>query len=140
MLPGSSVHGILQARIQQWVAMSSSRGVFPTQGLNPGLLYCRRILHCLNHQGNPFEGIQGKQFGHHHFVNKPSLHLLFCSRDGASLLFQLIMAIYHWKMISVQFSCSVVFDSLRPHGLQHARPPCPSPTPVAYSNLCPLNR
>ena len=30
---------------------------------------------------------------------------------------------------SIQFSCSVVSDSLRPHGLQHARPPCPSPTP-----------
>ena len=38
---------------------------------------------------------------------------------------------------SVQFSCSVVSDSLRPHGLQHARPPCPSPTPGVYSNSCP---
>ena len=38
---------------------------------------------------------------------------------------------------SVQFSCSVVSDSLRPHGLQHARLPCPSPTPAAYSNSCP---
>ena len=34
---------------------------------------------------------------------------------------------------SVQFSCSVVFNSLRPHGLQHSRLPCPSPTPRAYS-------
>ena len=40
---------------------------------------------------------------------------------------------------SVQFSCSVVSDSLWPHGLQHARFPCPSPTPGAYSNSCPLN-
>ena len=38
---------------------------------------------------------------------------------------------------SVQFSCSVVSDSLRPHGLQHARLPCPSPTPGACSNSCP---
>ena len=37
----------------------------------------------------------------------------------------------------VQFSCSVVFDSLWPHGLQHASLPCPSPTPGAYSNSCP---
>ena len=37
---------------------------------------------------------------------------------------------------SVQFSCSVVSYSLRPHGLQHARPPCPSPTPGAYSDSC----
>ena len=40
---------------------------------------------------------------------------------------------------SVQFSCSVVSDSLQPHGLQHDRPPCPSPTPGACSNSCPLS-
>ena len=40
---------------------------------------------------------------------------------------------------SVQFSCSVVSNSLWPHGLQHARPPCPSPTPRVYSNSCPLS-
>ena len=38
---------------------------------------------------------------------------------------------------SVQFSCSVMSDSLRPHELQHARPPCPSPTPRVYPNSCP---
>ena len=38
---------------------------------------------------------------------------------------------------SVQFSRSVVSDSLQPHRLQHARPPCPSPTPRACSNSCP---
>jgi len=37
---------------------------------------------------------------------------------------------------SVQFTCSVVSDSLWPH-VKHARPPCPSPTPGAYSNSCP---
>ena len=41
---------------------------------------------------------------------------------------------------SVQFSRSVVSDSLQPHELQHARPPCPSPTPGVYSNSCPLSR
>ena len=40
---------------------------------------------------------------------------------------------------SVQSSCSVMSDYLRPHGLQHARPPCPSLTPGAYSHSCPLN-
>ena len=39
-----------------------------------------------------------------------------------------------------QFSLSVMSDSLWPHGLQHARPPCPSPTPGDYSNSCPLNQ
>ena len=40
----------------------------------------------------------------------------------------------------VQFSCSAVSNSLWPHGLQHARPPCPSPTPGVYSNSSPLSR
>ena len=41
---------------------------------------------------------------------------------------------------SVQFSHSVVSDPLWPHGLQHTRPPCPSPAPGVYSNSCPLSR
>ena len=41
---------------------------------------------------------------------------------------------------SVQFNHSVVYDSLRPHGLQHTRPPCPSPTPRVYTNSCPLSQ
>ena len=41
----------------------------------------------------------------------------------------------------VQFSLSVISHSLRPHGLQHARPPCPSPTlPRVYSKSCPLSQ
>ena len=39
-----------------------------------------------------------------------------------------------------QFSRSVVSHSLRPHGLQHARPPCPSPSPGVYSKSCPLSQ
>ena len=47
--------------------------------------------------------------------------------------------IYHVMVdnSSVQFSCSVMSNSLWPHGLQHTRPPCPSPTPGVYSNSCP---
>ena len=41
---------------------------------------------------------------------------------------------------SVQFNCSVVSDSLRPHKPQHARPPCPSPTSRVYPNSCPSSR
>ena len=75
-LPGSSVHGIFQVRVLEWVAISFSRGssqpkdqtrvpriadrcftvllqgIFPTHGSNPGLLHCRQILYCLNHQGS----------------------------------------------------------------------------------------
>ena len=41
---------------------------------------------------------------------------------------------------SVQFSCSVMSNSLRPHESQHARLPCPSPTPGVYSNSCPSSQ
>ena len=47
----------------------------------------------------------------------------------------------YWELqfSSVQSSHSVVSDSLQPHELQHARPPCPSPTPGVHSNSCPLS-
>ena len=48
----------------------------------------------------------------------------------------LLLLIYH----SVQFSRSVVSNSLQPHRLQHARLPCPSPTPRVYPNSCSLSR
>ena len=44
-----------------------------------------------------------------------------------------------FTLSSVQFSCSVVSSSLQPHESQHARPPCPSPTPGVHSNSCPLS-
>ena len=44
------------------------------------------------------------------------------------------------EISSVQFSHSVMSNSLWPHGLQHARPPCPSPTLGVYSNSCPLSQ
>ena len=47
------------------------------------------------------------------------------------------MWVPRWRSHSFQFSRSVVSNSLRPRELQHARPPCPSPTPRAYSNSCP---
>ena len=50
-LTGSSVHGISQARILEWVAISFSRGIFSTQGLNLGLPHSRQILYCLSQQG-----------------------------------------------------------------------------------------
>ena len=49
------------------------------------------------------------------------------------------MSLFH-RFSSVQFSHSVVSDSLQPHELQHARPPCPSPTPGVHSNSCPSSR
>ena len=50
--PGSSVHEIFQARILEWVAISFSRGIFPTQGSNPGFLHCMQILLQLSYNGS----------------------------------------------------------------------------------------
>ena len=55
-----------------------------------------------------------------------------------------MLAFSCWDVIcqysSVQFSRSIMSDSLWPHELQHARPPCPSPTPGVHSNWCPSSR
>ena len=52
-----------------------------------------------------------------------------------------VVHMYNWIVFSsVQFRRSVVSNSLRPHELQHARPPCPSQTPGVYSNSCPSSR
>jgi len=64
---------------------------------------------------------------HHQMVNTESrLIIFFAAKDG--------------EVLSVQFSHSIVSDSFRPHELQHTRPPCPTLTPRAHPNSCPLSR
>ena len=70
-------------------------------------------------------------------LRSPCLLLLCVCVQSPSISLSWYMGL---QSSSVQFSCSVMSDLLRPHGLQHARPPCPSPTPGDYSNLCPLCR
>ena len=53
---------------------------------------------------------------------------------------KVFMLVVSWKSNSVQFSHSVMSDSLQPHGLQHTRPPCPSPTPRVCSYSCPSSQ
>ena len=61
------------------------------------------------------------------------LAFLFC-------VFRFLGMVYvDHQFSSVQFSCSVMSDSLRLHEPQHARPPCPSPTPGVHPKLCPLS-
>ena len=47
--PGSSIHGILQAKLLEWVAIPFTKGIFLTQGSNPSLSHCRQIVHPLSH-------------------------------------------------------------------------------------------
>ena len=63
------VHGILQARILEWVAFHFSRGIHPTQGSNPGLLHCRWI-HQLSHKGSP----RILEWVYYPFSNRSSWH------------------------------------------------------------------
>ena len=67
------------------------------------------------------------QHSHFWFFNK---HLSITGKYDKAIKFTNLIS-------SVQFSHSVVSDSLRPHESQHARPPCPSPAPGVYSNSCP---
>ena len=67
-----------------------------------------------------------------HFFLVSQLFFPLCTR--AFFFFNIF-----WAFSSVQFSRSVMSNFLRPHGLQHARPPCPSPTPRVHPNPCPLS-
>ena len=76
----------------------------------------------------------------YHWDKATTSPLHFCELDpfvkgNGVLFFNAIFGV----LSSVQFSRSIVSNSLRPHELQHTRPPCPSPTPRVYSNSCPLS-
>ena len=86
------------------------------------------------------------QIGEHKYViisKNTFAFLQRTSQDGIkrySLIVQNLQFLCKRKFNSVQSSHSVVSDSLRPHELQHARPPCPSPTPGVHSNSRPSSR
>ena len=100
--PGSCVHGILQARILEWVAMPSSRVSSRPRDrthVSYGLLHWQASSLPLVPPGKPL--------------------VIFSS---------------------IQFSCSVVSNSLWPHESHHARPPCPSPSPGVHSDSPPSSQ
>ena len=124
-----------------------------TQSLGPNPWFCPWFL-SLSH--NPFIG------WHQILLSQPQnispLHLL-TSSTVTNLLLSHLGTYFYWCLLfplyskhsnqsdpliiqirwSVQFSHSVMSDSLWPHEPKHARPPCPSPTPGVYSNSCPLS-
>ena len=81
----------------------------------------------------------------HHFllfyetINEPFLDQIVTCDESGFYMTPSKNQFSDWtkKKLQVHFSCSVVSNSLWPHGLQHARLPCPSPTPGAWSNSCP---
>ena len=97
-----TVHGILQARILEWVAVPFSRGL-----------------------SQPRNWTQVSHIAGGFFTSWATKETVVAPTQSFS---------------SVQFSSSVVSNSLWPHGLQHTRRPCLSPTPGTCSNSCPLSR
>ena len=76
----------------------------------------------------------------HETGNHSMLVLKLCNYEEKFKHLHIRKAAHNYVKVSVQFSCSAVSYSLRPHGLQHVRPPCPSPIPRVYSNSCPLSQ
>ena len=101
----------------------------PVSCIEPGL--ATRFLHDILHVSTSFSQI---------FPPSPSLSVTHSSHFFSSSIRLLVETETFIVFSSVQFSDSVVSDSLQPHGLQHARPPCPSATPGVYSNSCPLSQ
>ena len=134
-LKGSPVHRILQARILGWVAMPSFRG--SSQPRDQTQVFCTtgRFFTNQSPEKPKNTGVVSLSLLQGIFPTQElNQSLLHCSQILYQLSYQGSL-LFH----SVQFSRSVVSNSLGPHGLQHARPPCPSPTPRVYSNSCPLS-
>ena len=132
-------------------SFSLFQGIFPTQESNPGLTHWRQSSHQLSHKGKTRSTCSLIQLSYITYLrcycelNRILIITFRCSGSTTDFL-----SPGHWhvslaketyqrknKPSSVQFSRSVLSDSLRPHKLQHARPPCPSATPRVHSNSCP---
>ena len=154
------LHPMGFSRQENW-----SRLPFPFPGdlPDPGLLHCRQILyhlchpptpqHCVDLPTNPGAGKMGLTPPLPPTPNVHHLLMQCCIQKNSSLktdpwvLSNLFLAPQSGDSASWVWPCawvlSVQFSSvsqLQPHGLQHTRPPCPSPTPGAYLNSCPLSQ
>ena len=122
---------------------------FPKQGSHLGLPHCRQTLYRLSHQGGlPHCGFfvsWAARKAQDYWSGQPCPFSrvsswprnwtgVYCIVDG----FFTNRAIR--KALLVQFSRSVMSNSLRPHGSPHVRPPCLSPTPRVHPNSCPLSQ
>ena len=105
------------------------QGIFLTQGSNSCLLHWQVDSLPLSHLGSPIDTILAVKGGgelsrHRDLATVRTKNMVMGPQGGHTLY-------------SVQFSHSVTSDSLRPHELEHARPPCPSPTSGVHSNSHP---
>ena len=118
--PGSPVPGILQARTLEWVAISfSNEWKWKVKLKSLSCVWLLATPWTIGYQAPPSMGFSRQEYW-----------------SGVPLPYFGLNII----KINFQFSHSVVSNSLQHHGLQHTRPPCPSPTPRVYANSCPLSR
>ena len=121
------------------------QGIFPTQGSILSLLHLLRQAGCFITVCAAL-ALCGRRFSQYQSPGHRTSNLL----DSAACIFPSLppggtrahsnAPSPSKKASSVQFSCSVMSDSLLPHGLQHTRLPCPSTTPGVNSNSCPSRR
>ena len=122
--PGSSVHGILQARILEWVAIPFSRGS-SRLGLNWGLLHCRQILYHLSHRGSPSNFLlaiyftrTGTSFSfadilHHFFFSLSFIFFSTCSIEYNPHMVFLCLKVFYWLPIIIlckKWVCKLKFE------------------------------
>ena len=118
------------------------QGIFLTQGLSLRFL---SLLHLQVHS-SPLSHLEAKWLGFHSVesIENYEQNTLYLLRKllqiDKTFVSQKPCKISVLSYIQYVLSHSVRSDSLRPHGLQHARLPCPSPSPGACSNSCPLSR
>ena len=114
---------------------SLHQGIFPTQSSNPGLMHCRQIPYQLNHHGSLriLEWVAYPISSLSSWARNPTRVSWIAGKFFTS--WATGEALYAW--IS---SVAQSYPTLQPHGLQHARPPCPSPTPRACSNSHPSSQ
>ena len=165
--PGSSAHGISQARILEWVAVPFSRRSFQPRDQTQVPCIAGRfftaeplgndsqvsVAHpqvsrglCPSQPPRDPHWLKRQPWNNLAMVGEvekspPALKCFFPTVKDCSSAVSLAKQVQKPASLqghqSVQFSCSVVSDSLRPHGLQHTRLPCTSPTPGACSNSYP---
>ena len=148
--PGSSIHGIFQARVLEWgphihtLTHTTHMHVHThtythTHTLTHLYTYAHTLTRVHTHTRSRTHGLKLWSTASFHQLSLSSYpHCTFHPHFSPKGFMNGSPA--PRTPFSVPFSPSVVSDSLQPHGLQHTRPPCPSPTPGVYPNSYPLSR
>ena len=141
--PDTTGHNALHSCLWSWLmshspqtaelsSCASAHG--PASNLSLDRNFNNNLVECQSSQGSTLSWKGQKPI-----LSKELSTFKTCIKRHSFIQFIQVL-INKYVYVSVQFSHLVMSDSLRPHGLQHARPPCPSPTPGVYSNSCPSSQ